>query len=218
MNDIVDIAKDAQGDNPSGKPARETLPLFPLRTVLFPGGILPLRVFEPRYVDMVSHCMREGIGFGVVLIRAGVEARLTPKESQPDVFEVGTEARIIDFNQADNGLLGIICQGFRKFRVHSTSEQADHLMVGQVEYLSEEPAGELLPQHAPLVSVLRELTAHPLVERMQLEVDYEQARDVSFRLAELLPVEPEIKQSLLQLRWPRERLTELNRIVGKFQS
>ncbi len=196
----------------------ETLPLFPLRTVLFPGGILPLRVFEPRYVDMVSHCMRNGIGFRVVLIRAGVEARLTPAETQPEIFEVGTEARIVDFNQADNGLLGIVCQGYRKFRVHQTAEQADHLLMGQVEYLSEEPVGELLPQHAPLVSVLRELTAHPLVERMQLKVDYEQARDVSFRLAELLPIEPEIKQSLLQLRWPRERLTELNRIVGKFQS
>ena len=195
----------------------EELPLFPLRTVLFPGGVLPLRVFEPRYVDMVGRCMREGIGFGVVLIRTGVEARQSREDDQPDVFEVGTEARIVDFNQADNGLLGIVTHGFRKFSIKETYEQNDHLLVGKIEYLPEEPDGELLPEHEPLVSVLRQLTEHPLVKKLELEVDFEQAKSVSLRLADLLPIEPEIKQSLLQLRWPKERLTELKRIVGKFQ-
>ena len=195
----------------------EELPLFPLRTVLFPGGVLPLRVFEPRYVDMVGRCMREGIGFGVVLIRTGVEARQSREDDQPDVFEVGTEARIVDFNQADNGLLGIVTHGFRKFSIKETYEQNDHLLIGKIEYLPEEPEGELRPEHEPLVSVLRQLTEHPLVKKLELEVDFEQAKSVSLRLADLLPIEPEIKQSLLQLRWPKERLTELKRIVGKFQ-
>lgn len=195
----------------------EELPLFPLRTVLFPGGVLPLRVFEPRYVDMVGRCMREGIGFGVVLIRTGVEARQSREDDQPDVFEVGTEARIVDFNQADNGLLGIVTHGFRKFSIKETYEQNDHLLMGKIEYLPEEPDGELLPEHESLVSVLRQLTEHPLVKKLELEVDFEQAKSVSLRLADLLPIEPEIKQSLLQLRWPKERLTELKRIVGKFQ-
>ena len=195
----------------------EELPLFPLRTVLFPGGVLPLRVFEPRYVDMVSRCMREGIGFGVVLIRTGAEARLSKEESQPDIFEIGTEARIVDFNQADNGLLGIVTHGYRKFSVKETYEQRDHLLVGQVEFLPEEPEGELLPEHESLVGVLRQLSEHPLVKKLDLDVDFDQAKSVSLRLADLLPIEPEIKQSLLQLRWPKERLTELKRIVGKFQ-
>lgn len=195
----------------------EELPLFPLRTVLFPGGVLPLRVFEPRYIDMVGRCMREGIGFGVVLIRAGTEARLSREDSQPDIFEIGTEARIVDFNQADNGLLGLVTQGGRKFKVKTTREQADHLLVGDVEFLPEEPEGELLAEHEPLVSVLKQLTEHPLVQKLNLEVDFGQARSVSLRLSDLLPIEPEIKQSLLQLQWPRERLTELKRIVGKFQ-
>ena len=197
--------------------ATETLPLFPLRTVLFPGGVLPLRIFEPRYVDMIGRCMREGTGFGVVLIRTGVEARLDREDEQPDIFTVGTEARIVDFNQADNGLLGIVVNGYRKFTVHATHEQDDHLMVGEVEFLPEEPAGELQAEHEPLVSVLQQLMDHPLVKKLNVEVDFDQARSVSFRLADLLPIEPEIKQSLLQLRWPRERLTELRRIVGKFQ-
>ena len=195
----------------------EELPLFPLRTVLFPGGVLPLRVFEPRYIDMVGRCMREGIGFGVVLIRTGVEARQSREDDQPDVFEVGTEARIVDFNQADNGLLGIVTHGFRKFSIKETYEQNDHLLMGKIEYLPEEPEGELRPEHEPLVSVLRQLTEHPLVKKLELEVDFEQAKSVSLRLADLLPIEPEIKQSLLQLRWPKERLTKLKRIVGKFQ-
>ena len=193
------------------------IPLFPLRTVLFPGGVLPLRVFEPRYVDMVSRCMREGIGFGVVLIRQGAEARLAPDASQPDLFNIGTEAVIVDFNQADNGLLGIVAEGRRKFTVHSTREQSDHLLVGEVEFLAEEAAGELLPEHETLVEVLKELTNHPLVQKLNVQVNFDEARSVSFRLAELLPIEPEIKQALLQLRWPKERLTELSRIVSKFQ-
>ena len=131
----------------------EELPLFPLRTVLFPGGVLPLRVFEPRYVDMVGRCMRQGIGFGVVLIRTGAEARASKEDEQPDVFEVGTEARIVDFNQAENGLLGIVTHGFRKFAIKETYEQSDHLLLGQVEFLPDEPEGELLPEHETLVEV-----------------------------------------------------------------
>lgn len=193
------------------------IPLFPLRSVLFPGGVLPLRIFEPRYVDMVSHCMREGIGFGVVLIREGAEARLEDDTQQPDVFHIGTEAEIVDFNQADNGLLGIVTRGRRKFMVLESYEAADHLLMGRVDFLAEEAPGELLPEHDTLVSVLKELTQHPLVQKLNIEVDFAEARSVSLRLAELLPIEPEIKQALLQLRWPRERLAELSRIVGKFQ-
>lgn len=193
------------------------LPLFPLRTVLFPDGVLPLRIFEPRYVDMISRCMREQSGFGVVLIRQGTEARRDPSDDQPECFDVGTEARIVDFNQADNGLLGIVARGERKFRVVGTREQTDHLLIGEVQYLPEEMAGELLPEHEPLVSMLKELAEHPLVQKLDLQMDFEEARSVSLRLAELLPIEPEIKQALLQIRWPRERLTELARIVRKFQ-
>ena len=198
------------------------MPLFPLRTVLFPGGVLPLRIFEPRYIDMVSRCMRENIGFGVVLIRQGNEALMGEKAGDqpqlPEIFHIGTEARIVDFNQADNGLLGIVAQGARKFEVHSTQVQKDNLVMGQVQFLKAEPPGELTAEHQSLVDMLKELTQHPLVQKLDIQVDFEEARSVSLRLADLLPIEPEIKQALLQLRWPKERLTELSRIVTKFQS
>src|SRR3954462_12375771 len=81
-------------------------PLFPLNTVLFPGGPLPLRIFEARYVDMVRKCMREGAPFGVILIRAGQEAG-----EVASVANIGTSARVIDFDQMPDGLLGIVCTG-----------------------------------------------------------------------------------------------------------
>src|SRR6185503_20499344 len=82
------------------------IPLFPLNTVLFPGGPLPLRIFEPRYVDMVRYCMRERAPFGVVLIRAGTEVGQVTSAA-----DVGTSARIVDFFQLPDGLLGITCVG-----------------------------------------------------------------------------------------------------------
>ena len=96
---------------------QEHMPIFPLRTVLFPGGVLPLRIFEPRYVDMVRWCMREQANFGVVLLREGGEVidGADALAADQELFAVGTEAEIVDFNQADNGLLGIVAQGRRKF-------------------------------------------------------------------------------------------------------
>src|SRR6516165_3033400 len=99
---------------PGASPAVQetTIPLFPLNTVLFPGGPLPLRIFETRYLDMVRHCMRERCPFGVVLIRAGAEVGAVAETTA-----IGTTARIVDFNSMPDGLLGISCIGERKFRV-----------------------------------------------------------------------------------------------------
>ncbi len=193
------------------------IPLFPLRTVLFPGGNLPLRLFEPRYLDMVSRCMREGTGFGVVLIRSGSEARTERDAQPPDIFSVGTQAVIVDFNQLSDGLLGVVGKGTEKFRVLETWELPDHLLMGRVQALPEEPVGELTEAHTELLDILQELVRHPMIEKLGLEVDFDSARSVSWRLAELLPIEPEIKQSLLQMNLPRERLAELNRLVHKLR-
>ncbi len=190
------------------------IPLFPLRTVLFAGGRLPLRIFEPRYTDMVSRCLKEETGFGVVLIRDGDEVRAGTAAAQPNVFGIGTYARIVDFNARNDGTLGIMVTGGPRFRVLRTYEQPDHLLMGEVEYLPEERAQAVGSEHAALVEILRQLLKHPLVAKLALSVDFDDARSVSWRLAELLPIEPEIKQSLLQMNLPRERLTELKRLVS----
>ena len=195
------------------------MPIFPLRTVLFPGGILPLRIFEPRYVDMIRWCLREQANFGVVLLRQGSEVNVPANQpsAKRKLFKMGTEAAIIDFNQADNGLLGIVAQGQRKFSIVTTEEQKDGLLLASVQYLPEEPLGELLDEHESLVAVLKDLLQHPLIQQLNPEIDLQQARSVSYRLADLLPLEPEIKQTLLQMNWPKERLSELRRLVGKFR-
>ena len=198
---------------------QEHMPIFPLRTVLFPGGVLPLRIFEPRYVDMVRWCMREQANFGVVLLREGGEVidGADALAADQELFAVGTEAEIVDFNQADNGLLGIVAQGRRKFSLLDVKRQKDGLLLGRVQFLPTEPEGHLADEHEPLLAVLKDLLQHPLIQQLNPQVDLAQARSVSYRLADLLPIEPEIKQTLLQIAWPKERLSELRRLVGKFR-
>lgn len=193
------------------------MPLFPLGTVLFDGGQLPLRIFEPRYVDMVSHCMKTDSGFGVVLIRTGAEVREGRQDRGPDIFHTGSEARIEDFNALSDGALGIVARGSRKLRVRSSRLQSDGLLVGKVEFLPEEPAVAVDERFDTLVEILQELIKHPMIEKMELSFDFTDARSVGWRLAELLPIEAEIKQSLLQMQLPRERLVELVRIVEKLK-
>jgi hypothetical protein len=196
---------------------RFEIPLFPLGVVLFEGGQLPLQIFETRYLDMVSRCLREEMPFGAVLIRSGRDARSGPNDRQPDVFEVGSEATIVNFNQLSNGRLGIVVRGGRKFRIMESWEQSDHLLLGNVEYLPGEPEVAIGVEHQALVDILKELMKHPMIEKLELDIDFADARSVGRRLAELLPIEVEIKQSLLQLQWPRERLSELTRLVSKLR-
>jgi len=197
-------------------PLSAEIPLFPLGTVLFQGGSLPLQIFEPRYLDMVSHCMRENSPFGAVLIRSGSDI-WQPGTNGPDIFQIGTEARIVDFNQLGNGRLGITARGERKFRIREISQQADHLLIGRVSYLPEEPAVAVGKEHEDLVALLEQLLEHPSVQALEMEIDLKDARSVGWRLSELLPIEAEIKQSLLQLQLPRERLSELKRLVNKLR-
>ena len=103
------------------------VPLFPLRTVLFPGGPLPLRIFEQRYLDMISSCLKRDEPFGVVLIRSGSEV------GSAEVYDSGTLARITDWYQGSDGLLGITATGTDRFRIRSSSRQPDGLLIGDVE-------------------------------------------------------------------------------------
>ena len=192
------------------------IPLFPLRTVLFPEGVLPLRIFEPRYVDMIRWCMRNQVNFGVVLLRTGSDVADKDEDAVPDVFRVGTEAKIVDFNQADNGSLRMPLQGARKFSIKESYLQKDGLLKAIVEFAKEEALGELTPVHDPLVAVLQDLMQHPLIQQLNPPIRLGEARSVSYRLADLLPIEPEIKQTLLQMNGAKERLTELERLVTKF--
>jgi Lon protease-like protein len=178
-----------------------SIPLFPLHTVLFPGGPLRLRIFEPRYLDMVSRCMREDSGFGVALIVAGQEAG-----GAAQTVETGTLARIVDFEQLDDGLLGITARGGRRFRIVHVHRESDGLNVCQVKWREDEARAEVPPQHAVLVELLRRAVEQIGPAYGELTPAYDDATWVGMRLAEILPLAPIERQELLELNDGPERL------------
>ena len=182
----------------------DTIPLFPLRTVLFPEGALKLRIFEPRYVDMIGHCMKQGTGFGVVLIVEGFEAG-----SPVTTAEVGTLARIVDFERLSDGLLGITAQGERRFRMLAARRQQDGLNVGDVEWLPAEVSGPIPPEHLDLAEVLRNLWPRLTEGRDLTTPRYDDAVWVSARLAEIVPLDAADRQRCLEISDPAARLEYL---------
>lgn len=181
------------------------LPLFPLRTVLVPGGALGLRIFETRYLDMVRECGRSGSGFGVCLILEGAEAGAPATPAA-----VGTEARIEDFDATPEGLLTLRVRGARRFRVRRTRVRADGLILGDVDWCAPDPDDPLRPEHALLGDVLRqtlERTGDGAIDIPQARFD--DAAWVGWRLTELLALDDDVRQALLQEDDPHARLDRL---------
>jgi uncharacterized protein len=181
------------------------LPLFPLNMVLFPDGPLPLRIFETRYYDMVRRCMREGTGFGVVLIREGRETGTGDTE----VYEVGTAAAITDFHQLADGLLGLSCVGRQRFRIVARSRQADGLNLGEVSWIEAQPALAVPARHARLPALLRSVLPQLGEVYASIDMRLDDAAWVGHRLAEILPLPLADKQSYLEIDDPLERLDRL---------
>ncbi|HXL97950.1 MAG TPA: LON peptidase substrate-binding domain-containing protein [Steroidobacteraceae bacterium] len=186
----------------------DDIALFPLNTVLFPGGLLPLRIFESRYVDMVGGCMRQDAMFGVVLIVDGNDT-----SAVVNIAEVGTAARIVDFQTQPDGLLGLLCRGERRFRVQQRRQQADGLNRATIEWMQDAPLTPLDPQFQPLVSVLRKVMARLASIGRFIEPNYEDASWVSHRLAEFLPLEAPWQQRLLEIDDPNVRLGMLAPLI-----
>lgn len=186
-----------------------SLPLFPLRTVLVPGAALGLRVFEPRYLDLVRECGRRGSGFGICLILDGEEAG-TPATPAG----VGTEARIEDFDTGPDRLLTLRVRGARRFHVRRTRVRDSGLIIADVDWCAADPVIDLQPEHALLGVVLRKILEHiDGADQAFPEPHFDDAAWVGWRLAELLPLEQPHRQQLLQLDDPDERLETLLRLV-----
>ena len=184
------------------------VPLFPLSSTVLPGGRIPLQLFEPRYLDMLAGCMREQRGFVVVLLQEGGETGRTAA-----FYDIGTYVRIIDFQQLDNGLLGITVEGESKVSVVRSWQQEDGLNVGDVECLLEEAESEVPARYSELPSVLKALFRHPVIRDLNMDIDYGDARDVGWRLTELLPLDKQEKQKLVELQDPLERLSRLQELL-----
>ena len=186
---------------------RTGTPLFPLPTVLFPEGPLPLRVFEPRYVDMVGRCMREDEPFGVIRIRENGQS------ADSDLCRIGTLAIIADWFQSEGGLLGILAVGSLRFQLHATAVQPDGLRTGDIEELPPEPQVPLPPEFISMRTALQHLIQKLSRLYQGIETRFDDASWVSLRLAEILPIGLEHKQHCLELEDPVERLRYLRPLV-----
>ena len=181
------------------------VPLFPLNTVLFPGGPLPLRVFEPRYLGLVSQCLKNDKPFGVLLIRDGGET------GPATTYNIGTLARITDWYQGSDGLLGITAIGEQRFRLIASEKQDDGLNIGEVEVLDNEPTTPLPDEYQEMAAILAGVLDDLGRLYESLDRRFDDASWVTSRFVEILPIDLEEKQRCLEQSDPVERL----RIVRK---
>ncbi len=197
--------------SPFGKPVEKLeIPLFPLRTVLFPGGCQPLKVFEQRYLDMCAASMKNGTPFGICLIKSGSE---TGEVAIPHA--VGTLASISTWDMEQLGILTITVQGGRRFRILETHATTDHLLMATVELLADNEPQPLPAERHRLVPLLRQIVNDVGAARIPEPHHFDDAGWVGYRITEVLPIQHLAKQKLLELNDPIARLEILERYLDQ---
>ena len=184
------------------------IPLFPLNAVLFPGGALPLRIFEPRYLDMISECMKTEGKIGVVLIEKGKEAGLAAI-----AHEVGTMSYISYFHKRPDGMLGITLTGEQRFRVLSTDIKANQLTVAEVELLPKIEVAKNEYEAEQLNNLLKQIIAQLEPPYTTMKKYYDDLDWVTGRLIELLPLNLSDKQNMLIMKDVDERINYLHPLL-----
>ena len=180
---------------------RLEIPLFPLGGVLCPGGVLSLKVFEQRYLDMAATCMKQHTPFGVCLIASGKEV------GEPAIpHDVGTLAHIDVGDMPQLGILMLSVHGGRRFRILSKTTQADGLLRAQVELLDEHPGRTIPEAQLGMLPLLRKVASDLGPEKMPEPHEFDDAAWVGYRLTEIVPVQALAKQKLLELDDPVSRL------------
>jgi len=177
------------------------IPIFPLYTVLFPGGLLPLKIFEARYLDMISQCLKSNSGFGVSLIREGSEVG-----KAANVVDVGVIANIVDWQQRQDGLLGITAIGDQRFKINSVAIQENQLLIAEVDVLRKSDIFGVPVKYRILIDVVKRLMVNVDRHHVNMEMNYGDADWLANRLSELLPIELHHKQQLLEIDDVLERL------------
>lgn len=186
----------------------QKLALFPLQLVLFPGLSLDLQIFEQRYIRLVSESLKTGNSFGIVPVTEDSE-----EEGATSFFANGTSVQITDWDQLDNGLLGVSVEGQRRFEVVSTEVDYDNLIWAEVNWLETEPDVELAEDYLGLQELLTDLAKHPGAATFRLNPDTRNASELGFQLAQVLPLDDEQKLELLCMHNPIERLELLSDLV-----
>jgi uncharacterized protein len=187
------------------------LPLFPLRTVLFPGGMLPLKVFEQRYIDLAKACLANDRPFGVCLLTAGDEVG-SAGGAALEFARFGTLARITGW---ELGILHLTTTGESRFEVLAHATEASGLIIGEVKAIAAEPARALPDDHAPLARLLELIATRVGPQNFPTQRAFDDASWVGYRLAELLPLPLHIKQSMLEINDSGVRLTVLAQFLAQ---
>ena len=193
------------------------LPLFPLGTVLFPGALLPLQLFELRYLQMIGECERQGSGFGVVTLTQGREVH-RPGEAAEQFEPIGTRVHIERIERPQAGLVMVWCRGSERFKIQSTRQRSDGLWLGQVQNLPPEPH-VAVPNHLQHLSdqmrtALQTLSAQPSVVPHWNEAwRLQDCSWLSNRYGELLPLPLAMKYRLFALQEPLMRLELIGDLV-----
>ena len=187
-----------------------SLALFPLQTVIFPGGLLPLRVFEPRYMDMVTQAIADRAAFGICAIREGRDIDIAAKH-----YNVGTCVKVIDWDMPQPGILHIQTQALERFVVRNSRSEPNGLRVGEVDEVSPEPAVPLPEELTLGAEVLYQIINELGAEKFAQPHDYSNATWISYRLSEVLPLKLSVRQNLLEMNDSIARLTILTEFLKK---
>ena len=188
--------------------------LFPLNTIVFPGGILPLQIFEQRYLNLIKDCMKQQTGFVIVLISEGKEVGTTPQ-----IYCTGCYVEVIDWESLPNGLLGISIQAKYRVRLTNSSVRDDGLLLAEAtrfeSTLDDNPP---LPKaFAPLSDTLKQLLKHPFAQQYKNKVNFDSIADICYRLSELLPISNKQKQLLLETETTEQMLDQLVLHINSLQ-
>jgi Lon protease-like protein len=186
------------------------LALFPLKHVLFPGGLLLLKVFEARYLDLIGDCLREGKCFGVVCLRAGTEVKFGNGDAPDVMFEsCGVLARVDEVDAEQAGILRVRCMGTQRFAAESPRQRSDGLWLADAQRLDDDEtvAPEAARQAtvralATAIATLDDQGATPFAEPLR----YDDAGWVANRWCEILPISLAARQKLMELPDPQLRL------------
>jgi len=184
-----------------------SLSLFPLQTVLFPGGRLPLKIFEQRYLDLMKDCLARNSTFGICALRAGQEVG---EPATP--FEVGTQARIIHWDMPQPGIFHVLVEGLERYVARKWRPQHNGLIVADVDNIAPELRVAVDDDLRLAVDVLKQIIEDAGEQNFTPERHFDDAVWVGFRLAEVLPFKLSIKQNLLEMN---DSLTRL-RILAEF--
>ena len=182
--------------------------IFPLNIVLFPGGVLPLKIFEQRYLEMTKVCIRENREFGVCLIREGKEVG-TPAVPH----EIGCLARIAEWDMPQLGVFRLLTECTQRFRIVRSSPQKNGLISATIETIPPEP--EAAPKDKLCAEILKTIIEKIGLEHFPAPHRFDDAAWIGYRLSEVLPISLDLKQQLLQVNDPQARLSQLSEILSR---